>query len=145
MSDHPRSESIDVPPSRVRLLGDFILVLPKPEETYKNLIIIPPAHQKKDGGLLVGEVVKCGPGDRMMKRICRRCGESKDNPISVSPGRCKCGSCGWTQGREFRRPVGVFPGDKVLYWRSPANEVVLQGNRYEILHEEQAVVAVLGG
>jgi hypothetical protein len=42
-----------------------------------------------------------------------------------------------------RVPMSVQVGDEILYWRSPANDVKIDGQEYVFLHEEQHLVAVL--
>lgn len=42
-----------------------------------------------------------------------------------------------------RHPMYVKPGDTVVYPRVPANNVVLNGDEYTLIHAEQHVLAVL--
>jgi co-chaperonin GroES (HSP10) len=45
--------------------------------------------------------------------------------------------------RGDRAPMNVKPGDQVLYQRAPANVVSFDGVEYDLLHEEQHILAVL--
>lgn len=43
-----------------------------------------------------------------------------------------------------RHPMHVKVGDKIAWWRCPANEVRLNGKDYTFLHEQQHICAVIG-
>jgi co-chaperonin GroES (HSP10) len=42
-----------------------------------------------------------------------------------------------------RAEMYVRPGDEVVYTRAPANDVVLNGEEYTVLHAEQHIMAVI--
>lgn len=155
MSDHPRSRNVQAPVEALKLMGDLCLVKPAPLEK-EGSIVIPESARSPKGQMLQGVVVATGPGDRLIYLHCRECSDGVLQPIAARLPR-ECRNCGqnpavWRvvgepltecQKPVFRRKMGVKVGDRVLYWRSPANEVMVDGERYEILHEEQMIVAVI--
>ena len=135
----------DAGPENLNLMGDLVLVKPEQQE-FEGRIYIPPSARPERGEMLHGEVVACGPGDRLIPILCLNCTEERYLMLGKLLPSCHCSCPDWRILRgekEGRRALGVKVGDKVLYWRSPANQVTLQGIQYELIHEEQSVVAVL--
>jgi len=56
----------------------------------------------------------------------------------------KCGPGDKKRSDFSRHDMNVRPGDVVLYSRSPANEVRLNGVEYQLAHEQQHILAVIG-
>lgn len=146
--------------SAVRPLHDFVLVRPHPAN---DLIINPGVVMTKGGvwrqprekGTRTGDVVAIGPGDKLIGVVCTTCCEGGTVVIRGNHqqiGRCKCG------GERFslltkpesgfadvdRAPMSVKPGDVVAYPPVPANEILIGGEKFVLLHEEQHILAVLG-
>ena len=106
-------------------LYDFVLVrrLPDPEE--QRGLVVPAQARDKDMGNRRGVVEKCGPGDK-------------------KPGLTTFDYFSGTKQTFTRHDMNVRPGDVVLYSRSPANEVRLNEVEYQLCHEEQHLLAVIG-
>ncbi len=126
----------------------------------------------KRGLLRIGIVVAVGPGDpwareKMAKgstQVARKAlgacdfpglpfwlnGEEKIGPPCeggnvfdiVNYEKIPCPRC---KGDGIRRhPMYCKPGDTVIYDRRKEGEIFIDGERFGILHEEQAVLAILG-
>jgi co-chaperonin GroES (HSP10) len=116
-----RSAEMDL--SKLTPLHDFVLVHEIPEKTL--LVQNGVMHMTGDyrwrsdrpKGLRRGRVVAVGRGDKI---LC---------------GPCAC------EGR--RAEMNVHAGDEVVYPRVPANDVVINGEEYTFLHEEQHVLAIV--
>jgi co-chaperonin GroES (HSP10) len=127
-------------------------------EEYGMIVIVPESSLRSDRGLRIGEVVAVGPGDKLLKLKCGACGqwrvfipgvrwaESHDGerPVSKAPLPCRCGSSKigstWVHGRA---DMHLQVGDKIVYSRAPANNVMIEGQEYVFLHEAQHIEGVL--
>lgn len=108
----------------------------------------------KEGRLRMGIVVAVGPGDPWAKEkvvkgttqiirkalgACRECnGEGRNLYSDVI-----CPACGGDG--IWRKPMYCKVGDTVIYDMRREAEIFLDGVRHVILHEEQAVLAILDG
>lgn len=134
-------------------------------------VISPKIPRHAVQSLHTGVVLRVGPGDRLIVFRCATCGALKrinashSRPfqgrdysfVTTAPGATDhlsdCDYEDWHQEGEERRPMGVKPGDKILYPRVPANDVRMAafdqqsfnvgGANFTFLHEEQHVWAVL--
>lgn len=72
---------------------------------------------------------------------CPRCGSSSRSALLDS----WCGFHGVVHHGNERcnRPMHVKPGDTVIFPRVPANRVMIRGEEFVMLHEEQHVLAVI--
>jgi co-chaperonin GroES (HSP10) len=160
-----REASIDTDPESIIPFGDFVLVRPEEPADNRNGIAIPESARasEKEYGLQTGTVVACGPGDRALWCYCNDCEARYTSTLSPRPeGDPNCGAVRVVYGvatcprcdssnremmsighPECRRPMHVKPGDTVVFPRVPANRLVIQGEEYVILHEEQHCWAVL--
>lgn len=155
----------------LRPLGDFVLVKPFQSATGSDLIIDPKTQRTKDGrwrlqnretGNRFGTVIAVGAGDQMVTLWCLTCwGKSGAKPrllrIDQSVKRGNCSRCsaelhaigaGWTASGDVaaqitHAPMHVSPGDTVIFPRVPANEVVINGEEYVLLHEESQIYGVV--
>ena len=131
-------------PENVRLISDRCLIRDLGDAEKIGTIFIPESARDTNGaigkgGLLrLGVVVAVGPGDNIVEwvdpdghgaefgvEIKRRLIEKDGVPITVPPQ--------------------VSVGDKVIYDRRKSEEVYLEGQRYQLSHAEQAVLAVVEG
>ncbi len=126
----------------------------------------------KRGLLRIGVVVAVGPGDpwarekmakgstQVMRKslgeceTCAGCGQIKTfrssggmgmvAPASWSKQDVPVETCPACKGDGIRRhPMYCKPGDTVIYDRRKEGEIFINGERFGILHEEQAVLAIL--
>jgi hypothetical protein len=94
--------------------------------------------------------VAVGPGDAMQMFHCE-CGTSCFRTLlaAATRGFPRCEKCGESMQivvavkPPARAPMHVSVGDEILYDRSPANDVSINGEEHCFLHEEQHVLAVL--
>lgn len=151
--------------ANVRPLGDFCLVRMLPEEEmHRNLIWLPQfsgAHadrQLRPTLPSIGEVVAAGPGDRLEWLQCGHCGkrislsvenhsleELTNSDVWTCP-HCQLGRVLFRRLYQREKPrhmMHVSPGDRIMYWRVPANEVVLNDETFQFLHEQQHVLGVI--
>jgi co-chaperonin GroES (HSP10) len=153
MMHGPWPISIDVQPEMVRPSGDFVLV--RRLDLEPAGVWVPRRSQRAMMQLRLGLVVAVGPGDPVVTLRCSSCGKERDRigvlrhthadhlREPVRTGTCSCGETECEVVKSGRAPMQVRVGDRVLYWRSPANDVVIGGQRYIFLHEEQHIVAVV--
>lgn len=156
--DSPCLPNIPGPVEKLRPLGDLILVkrIDEPAKYFlqHGIWLAPHDRKGKPHGLRLGTVVACGPGDTLMNLTCDNCGRKRKANMHVSaprrdgrqPRLKDCPACGSDQvvmGSTEARGVDVKPGDTIAYWRVPANEVRIDGQDYEMLHEEIHIEAVL--
>lgn len=137
----------------LRPLGDFVLV--KPLVTTNDAGIIDPKTQRtKDGrwrlqnretGNRFGTVIAVGAGDRMIAVLCRNCEEGE--AILATAKNRDCRTCGKPLDCfpevDFHAPMHVSPGDVVIFPRVPANEVIINGEEFVLLHEESQIYGVV--
>jgi co-chaperonin GroES (HSP10) len=131
----------------LRLLADHVLVRPLTPPAMDGSIHIPQSA-KQDR---YGEVVKCGPGDKVTQHWCSECGRDlwpvlalfplPENEFAHRYGYCIV--CNVETPVILRHHMNVKPGDRILYGPRPWATVRLEGVDYEILHEEQHILAVL--
>lgn len=144
----------------VKPCGDYVLVKRLPDVA--GLLWLPQRVKNELQRLKRGLVVAVGAGDPLITVKCAGCGAERQRVgllgfghsdfgrLPVKTGTCDaCGStsldmtgvdCLPVVGRV---PMAVAVGDEILYWRSPANDVRINGEDYVFLHEEQHLVAVL--
>jgi co-chaperonin GroES (HSP10) len=145
--------SIPAELAAVRPMGDFVLVRMLPEEEmHRNLIWLPQFsgtyadRQMRPVYPSIGEVVGCGPGDIKTWATCS-CGKKFTTTESnLSEGPCCwycCPRCGSSVKSSWRHPMHVSPGDRIMYWRVPANEVMLNDETFQFLHEQQHILGVI--
>lgn len=140
--------------------GDFVLVRRKLEleDRGPNKIVAVDWQRNPKHGLKRGVVVAVGPGDRLFPMICRPCtlNPEQGNGSTYRLESAKNWRCHWCGNPlEFlrnpqtdkvivwRASMNVKPGDEVLYWREPMNDVRIDNEDTVFLHEEQHIVAVL--
>lgn len=137
-------------------MGDFLLV--KPLETHiTDLLWLPNTVKRGAQQLRRGRVIAAGPGDKLVTVRCTECGTEREFVALLEwlhsdhlrgPVRTKhCRLCGCRQfdlvDTDKRVPMEVQPGDEILYWRAPANDVRIAGAEYVFLREGQHVVGVI--
>jgi co-chaperonin GroES (HSP10) len=154
--NHAYTPSVRAEMSNLKPMGDYVLVKRLENDNPIEGLWLPKRVQKEVRQLRRGTVVAVGFGDPFIRLRCLKCHlcrnrlallkqshrEGQREPIET--GKCKCGS------REYEivstglhAPMEVKLGDQVLYWRSPANDVRINGQEYVMLHEEQHLVAIL--
>ena len=165
---------------RIRLLGDQCLVKCLGTADKQGRVHIPESAQSarqihQSGGDFIhrGEVVKCGPGDKMLTLVCEECFVYTDRlptqswRLNLDKSRVerilgKCYECGgdlaqatFPEGQEdfARAEMPVKPGDIVLYENRRDAELrptrfgpefpELADDVYVVLLAEQHLLAVL--
>jgi co-chaperonin GroES (HSP10) len=113
-----RNPNIETDLARLTPLYDFVLVERINDPDTRSMVVIPDRYRIPDTGLRVGVVVAIGRGDK--------------NIASDSLLRDK-----------VRHPMNIGCGDRVVYPRVPANDVMINGRQYTFLHEQQHILAVL--
>jgi co-chaperonin GroES (HSP10) len=142
------NQNIPVQLRHIRPLGDLVLVKRIRDEFYdsRRLIWMPDLKRYQEDGKRIGEVLMCGPGDRLFVWMCWKCRPSGATTLStfMAPPKCKaCGNTSLELVAQQRHAMNCKPGDRILYDRSPANDVQIDGESYTFLHEQQHVLAVL--
>lgn len=137
-----RHANIPAELANLRPCGDFVLVRVIPEPEMAGRIVLPQGR-KENLAPRIGEVIAVGPGDKLplSNKEMRQLADA-DGGI-VRPWADEIvyevrADIWWTRG-----PMHVKPGDRILYWRTYANEVVLNDELYQLIHEEQHIVGVL--
>lgn len=141
----------------VRPLGDLVLVRMLPEaEMHRNLIWIPQfsgAHADRQLRPVlpsIGEVVAAGPGDKLLAMECSDCCRPANRLATAN--NFKCEECGGDLSFEhplhpmediYRAPMHVSPGDRIMYWKRPSNEQVINDETFQLIHEEQDILGVI--
>lgn len=105
----------------LRPLGDFVLVKPIQSAAASSIIIDPKTQMTKDGRWRLQN---------------RETGNQFGMVIAVGAGDKKAETAS-------RHDMNVQVGDTVIFPRVPANEIVLNGEVYCWLREEQHVLAVV--
>jgi co-chaperonin GroES (HSP10) len=144
-----RTGSIKEWPEGAQPLGDRVLIkrLLDEDKTASGLIL-PTGTGNDDHNPWRGVVVACGPGDKMVRLICQTegCGVSRFWNATRDKAN-ECIFCGRKEAHVVyegkRDGMCVRPGDEVLFVRSPACEVMIGGELHVLIHEEQAILAVL--
>lgn len=146
-----RHEDIPAELAAVRPRGDFVLLRVLPEDALEGGRIWIPQSTRERGKQppRIGFVVAVGKGDRLFSLFCPFCRQFTARTETARSWRCR--ECGetmrqrtTTDGTETGRcEMNVKPGDRVLYWRVPANGVKLNGEEFVFVHEQQHIVAVL--
>ncbi len=156
---------IDV--ASIKLLEDRVIILDIPQDdSTVGSLVIPDVAQNggvgKGGNFRIGLVVAVGPGDKFLevgspnnqgvvgrKLITAPCShDCQDRWFDVADYEWKPRPCPFCDnGGDGRIPVVVPPqckvGDRVLYDRRRHEELILNGQRYALMHAEQAAMAVL--
>lgn len=161
---------IEVPLENIKPMGDCVLVRVLPEEEVTASGIMLPQTGKDSSELRIGEVVAAGPGDKLFVWVCNTCLKVWDwnGPVKMShkniaawreaatskswyrltttknPSPCKvCGESNWLLNGIGHHEMHVKPGDRIWYRRVLANQQMINGELYQLIHEEQHVVAIL--
>jgi co-chaperonin GroES (HSP10) len=135
---------------RLNPVGDFVLVKRAPE---LPRLVIAPQWRNPRPEVKRGLVVAIGPGDQVAELCCVECGSRKDVLVEQATpdgscamrkgaGRCECGGAYELAG-VGRAEMHVEPGDLILYQRAPANNCVVDGEEYVLLHESLHILAVI--
>lgn len=107
---------------------DMVLVRRVPdEEALPSGLFVPQMARDRQTGIRIGEVLRVGAGDK------REYDEYE-----------KLYDCSFEGGQPGRFPMECRPGDRILYYRCPDNDVVVDGVPCVLLREEQHVLAILG-
>lgn len=146
---------IKVPLENIKPMGDCVLVRVLPEEEVTASGIVLPQTGNDSSGLRIGEVIAAGPGDRLIHYWCLyyKCSSRDAMPAfdayRLMNGKTpKCPNCGRDMepsGLPARRraPMHVKPGDRIWYRRVLANQQLINGELYQLIHEEAHIWAVL--
>lgn len=163
----PYARSIIADISKLKPLGDFVLVKPftlDEQLAMQDRLMAPsPIKMTSDGryvsnrprGLQYGKVIACGAGDRILCLVCQSC-EKFQHRIErgQESKKWRCSECG---GFDLVSGAGESPdtadiarasldcrlGDVILFPRVPANEISINGEGFVMIHEEQHVWAVV--
>lgn len=133
---------------RLRPRGDCVVVrlIPEPEQ-HANLIWIPDVVRKGENSLpRIGEVVAVGLGDRLFTWFCKCCIGGQRSTFHA-PEPCPiCGQNDFGPAEiDFitRHPMHVKPGDRVVFWRVLANQMIINEEIFQFVREESQILAVL--
>lgn len=124
-----RMDHID--PASIRLQGDRVLLEDLPEDERRGAIWFPQVCQNREL-LRRAKVIAVGPGDAFLERVPDQYNVHSEGYVRVSRRAVQCGHL----------PMSVEPGDEVLYTRRAEAEVYINGTRYVMCHEEQAVLGI---
>jgi co-chaperonin GroES (HSP10) len=156
-------------PETIQPLGDFVLVRRLPDQDSVRGIIAPQSALNKkrgddrdiSGSLRRGIVVAVGPGDKLFWFECPYCREFafvamkpkniRSAELVLRPPRrdCRCGTnTKWRfvpsdSDSSIRCAMNVSVGNEVITERWPHNTFDWDGEEYQILHEEQSILAVI--
>lgn len=154
-------------PHDIRPIHDRVLIQDLPDEQQIGSIIIPDTAQErgvgKKGLLRIGLVIAVGRGDKWAAEWVER-NEVKRRPLGACMACKGSGStsyeirtdtyhhdgtnfpCEVCKGDGIRRwRMYVKRGDRVIFDRRKEAEIFIEGIRYCLVHEEQAILAVLEG
>lgn len=142
-----REESIATDIAAFQPLGDFVLVK-RATAPHVDTFLALPEGRSEEPGYRRGIVVAIGPGDKL-PQCEHECCACHDHFFSWAAKFGKCRKCQedyrvtitWHSNR--RAEMYVRPGDEVVYTRAPANDVILNGEEYTVLHQQQHIIAVL--
>lgn len=128
---------IGMKPEAVEPLFDRVLLRDVPDQDKIGSFIIPEdARNKgmgKNGLLRQAVVVAVGPGDKQLERMVRTSKTTSRLKVTHWRGR----EIGW------RTTPHVKVGDRVLTDRRREAELYINGERYWIVYEQQAILAIL--
>lgn len=130
--DYNLSQIINhVDPGDIRPLYDRVLVRDEHDEEKRGSIFLPETHTGRDSKR-IGVVVAVGLGDKWIERFDRlgKRGRAdiKRKSLTTDSGRLE---------------PEVKPGDRVLYSRERQHEFYVNGDRYSLIQEEQAILGIL--
>lgn len=156
------SQILAIDPADVRPLFDRLLVKDVPDEELSPAGVVLTAAPSlgglgKKGLIRIGQVVAAGRGDKYYEWLengkvhqkpypCQRCGgratmkvpctalHDYDTPVD-------CGQCRGTGTHHVEMLIQV--GDYVIYDRRKEAEIYVNWVRYSLIHEQQAVYAIL--
>ena len=143
------SQLMNHSPERIKPILDRLLVRDCGDAEKEGLIFLPHKADEDKPLLRQGIVVAVGPGDKFLE-----CGlDGHGDPIRKFFGDCEdCGGtgikgkavCPWCRGDGQKR-VGTEckVGDKILFDRRRECEVILNGEVFALIHEEQSCIAIL--
>lgn len=148
--DSPSQRIDEIIPAHIRPMEDLVVVKDIPDEEAIGSIVIPNSARDRDQNRR-GLVVAVGLGDRFYEK-------GKD-PITGeirrrTVGMCECGCPKWKHVTHWcmdcecnnfspRLPMEVKVGDRVLFNRRKDMEFFIDGDRYNFVHEEQSILAIL--
>jgi co-chaperonin GroES (HSP10) len=158
----------NITPSEIGLIGDRVLIQDLPDDDERIGSIVLPEVSRNNEKIRQGIIVACGPGDSCVERVIDRnavdhegrpylrrtrveickCGHDRslhvifrvagfDNPYPCDAADCECNDF------DGRLPMHTKPGDRVLYTRRRDEEIYVNGVRYSLVHEGQAVLGVI--
>lgn len=142
-----------VDPASIGLLGDRVLLKDLPGDERVGSIWLPETCQNLDQ-LRWADVVAVGPGDAFIEYPASQTSTDSYGYVPMKRYSTECRGCGKSVtelGATFcfycyttlRLPMHVLPGDRVLYNRRMEAEIEIEGQRYGMVHEEQAVIGVM--
>lgn len=159
--DGPGSH-IDCDPAAVKLLSDRVLIKDIPQDdSTRGSLVIPEVAQRdgvgKGGLFRIGVVIATGPGDRFSEHgldvdgvlrrrlLTKACGDCRGTGVrTIRAVRLADIECQCDHGRvPVVIPPQCKPGDVVVYDRRRSEELILNGERFQLSHAEQSVLAVL--
>lgn len=123
-----------IDPAAIRLQGDRVLLRDIPGVDRIGLIWLPERCQDQEI-LRQSEVVAVGPGDSCIERPIHQDRYDSEGRVQLRRLPLEC----------ERLPMSVRPGQRVLYSRRLEAEVFINGERYAMVHEEQAIFAIMRG
>ena len=127
---------IGMKPEAIEPLFDRVLLKDVPEEEMLKGILIPESARfgvGKNGLLREAVVVAVGPGDKQFERMVRSGPKTARVKVTHWAGR----EIGW------RTDLQVKVGDRVICDRRKEAELYIDGERYQLVYEQQAILAVL--
>lgn len=149
----------------IKPIWDRLLIRDIPDPDKIGSIFVPETAAErglgKNGLLRLGLVVAVGPGDKFTREKVMRdnttgahyvkrkalgaCLACKTPPYGWSADEWSMGCSACTGDGVRRWPMYCKVGDTVLYDRRKESELFIDGERFCLLHEEQAVMAVMEG
>jgi chaperonin GroES len=127
---------IGMKPEAIEPLFDRVLLKDVPDEEMLQGIFIPEMARfgvGKNGLLREAVVVAVGPGDKQFERMVRTGAKMARLKVTHWTGR----AIGW------RTDLQVKVGDRVITDRRKEAELYIDGERYQLVYEQQAILAVL--
>ena len=157
--DSPSQLLEDLSPDKIKPMWSRVLIRDEHEADDKIGSIFLPQGDKGKDTRRIGIVVAVGPGDKHFEKGLVRDSDGNTSVDRRFLGKCEpCGglgqilnaqagvfeTCPQCQGDGIKRfPMEVKVGDRVLYDRRRDAEFVIEGERYNLVFEEQSVLGVL--
>lgn len=142
-------------PAKIKLLSDRVLIKDIPQDdSHSGSLIVPEVAQRggvgKQGMLRIGVVVATGPGDAFSEHGLDAQGAVRRRLLTATCPKCAtlgfwstCPACDGAGSVPIVIPPQCQPGDTVLYDRFRSQEMIINGERYQLSNAEQTVLAVL--